>query len=69
MATQVSSFLLGDGNGTSRAVMKLATSNRDKQEIATMGHCFRKCETTSVYLAMQVMDPRHALHEWHPVPC
>jgi len=43
MARQVSLFSLTDGDGTSRVVMKLKTSNRDKWEIMTMDHCFRKC--------------------------
>ncbi len=43
MATQVSSFLLSHGGGTSHAIMKLATSKRGKREIATTSRCFRKC--------------------------
>ncbi len=43
MATQVSSFLLSDGNGTFCAIMKLVMSNKGKHEITTMSCCFRKC--------------------------
>ncbi len=43
MARQVSLFLLPDGDGTSRVVMKLKTSNIGKWEIMTMGRWFRKC--------------------------
>ncbi len=43
MATLISSFSLSDGDGTSWASMKLATSNRSKQEIVTTSCCFKKC--------------------------
>jgi hypothetical protein len=42
LATQVFSFSLSDGNSTSCIVMKLVMSNICKQEIVTMGRCFRK---------------------------
>jgi hypothetical protein len=64
MATRVSSFSLSDGNGTFHIVMKLMTSSKGKQEVATMGCCFKKCGMTGVYLPTQVaMDPHHALHD------
>lgn len=44
MATQVSSFSLNDGDGTSHAIMKLVKSNKNKWEIMTIGHCFRICD-------------------------
>jgi len=42
MATQVSSFSLSDGDGTSCTVMKLVTPNKGKWEIVTTGH-FKEC--------------------------
>ncbi len=42
MATQVSSFSLSDGDGTFHTIMKLAMSNKNKQEIVTMDRCFKK---------------------------
>lgn len=44
METQVSSFSLNDGDGTSHAIMKLVMFNKSKWEIMIMSHCFRKCD-------------------------
>jgi hypothetical protein len=69
MATQVSSFLLSDGDVTFRTVMKLAMSNRSKWEIVTMGRCLKKCgDDECVPCNASIVDPCHAFNEWDPVP-